>query len=268
VLFGSLSLLKASQISITRHYVKGHQDKLKKGHELTLPEIYIIDYDASTTLMQYDMHTPANTVVPFPASRVNVYITHQHISSALNSLFHQQFTANKYWQYLEHKFSWTPTTHKLIDWKIYHNMFHKQTTKRHQQLLKYSVEWLPTGYIVHRNDSTEDHRCPHCRTVYEKNSHILRCPHLNRAAQRQRFLTVTLHNFYPHTMIEYQENYYGERERPPTDTGQTWAKKLISLLWTHFIIVWKIRCDKRHELDINRVSQQHTAKVHARVRAA
>jgi hypothetical protein len=69
-------------------------------------------------------------------------------------------------------------------------------------------------------------------------------------------------------MIEYKENNYRERERPPTDTGQTWAKKLISILWNHFTDVRKVRCDKRHELDINRVSRQHTAKVHARVRAA
>jgi hypothetical protein len=69
-------------------------------------------------------------------------------------------------------------------------------------------------------------------------------------------------------MIAYQEQYYRDRERPPADSGQTWAKKLISLLWNNFIDVWKIRCDKRHELDIHRVSQQHTAKVHARVRAA
>jgi hypothetical protein len=69
-------------------------------------------------------------------------------------------------------------------------------------------------------------------------------------------------------MIEYQEHYYCKRERPPTDTGQTWAKKLISILWNHFIDVWKVRCNKRHELDINQVSQQHTAKVNARVRAA
>jgi hypothetical protein len=34
-----------------------------------------------------------------------------------------------------------------------------------------------------------------------------------------------------------------------------------------FFDVWKIRGDKRHELDQNRVSQQHTHKVHARTRA-
>jgi hypothetical protein len=152
----------------------------------------------------------------------------------------------------------------------------------------------------------------------------LRCPHPLRAAQRQRFLTVTLHNFYhksntaqpvrelisrnlmqwfqnptlPHrtartnplyrasvhqqaigwqhflrgriaqSIIDYQEVYYRERERPPTENGQTWAKKLIQVLWTHFFAVWKTRCDKRHELDVNHVSQQHTAKVQARVRAA
>jgi hypothetical protein len=148
---------EARHLTITRHYVKGHQDDVKKRSEMTLPEIYNIDYDASATVMRYAMNQLAHKVILFPASQVNMYIKHQHISLGLNSFFHQQFKEQKYWQYLENKFSWTTTTRKLIDWKIYHHMLNKQTTKRHQQLLKYSVEWLPTGHMVHRNDSTEDH---------------------------------------------------------------------------------------------------------------
>jgi hypothetical protein len=43
--------------------------------------------------------------------------------------------------------------------------------------------------------------------------------------------------------------------------------KLIKVLWTHALAVWKLRCDERHKLDANHVSQQHTHRVHARVRA-
>ena len=142
------------------------------------------------------MHKPAHRVVIFPASRANIFIKGQHISAALNSFLHLQFTTSAYWEYLETKFGWTPTTRKLIAWQVYHTSLRKQTTKRHQQLIKYMIEWLPTGYIVNRHDSTEDHRCPHCLTVYEKKPHLLRCPHPDRASQRQRFLTVNLHNFY------------------------------------------------------------------------
>jgi hypothetical protein len=137
---------EARHTTITRHYVKGHQDDFKKRSEMTLPEIYNIDSDASATAMRYEMNKPARTVIPFPASRVNIYIKHQHISSGLNSFLHQQFTEHKYWQYLENKFNWTTTTHKLIDWKTYHHMLNKQATKRHQQILKHAVEWLPTGH--------------------------------------------------------------------------------------------------------------------------
>ena len=52
-----------------------------------------------------------------------------------------------------------------------------------------------------------------------------------------------------------------------TDNGQTWAKKLIHLLWRYFLDTWKLRCDARHERDIHRVSRQHTNRVQVRTRA-
>jgi hypothetical protein len=45
------------------------------------------------------------------------------------------------------------------------------------------------------------------------------------------------------------------------------GKKMIQQVWTHFFEVWKIRCDKQHELDQSRVSKQHTHNAHARTRA-
>jgi hypothetical protein len=65
---------EARHLTITRHYVKGHQDDVKKRSEMTLPEIYNIDSDPSATVMRYEMNQPARTVIPFPASRVNIYI--------------------------------------------------------------------------------------------------------------------------------------------------------------------------------------------------
>jgi hypothetical protein len=69
------------------------------------------------------------------------------------------------------------------------------------------------------------------------------------------------------SIIEHQEQCYRDRERPAKDTGKTWAKKLINQLWGHFYEIWKFRCDERHKLDGNRVSKQHTHRVHGRARA-
>jgi hypothetical protein len=69
------------------------------------------------------------------------------------------------------------------------------------------------------------------------------------------------------TIIEYQEQYYRDRESDANHTGQAWAKKLIRKLWGHFHDVWKVRCDERHKLDKNKVSKQHTHRVHGRARA-
>jgi hypothetical protein len=308
---------------LSRHYVKGHQDDKKKARELTLPEIYNIDADKSATKMRHEMNAPASQVIPFPASPVGVYIQHQLISSSLDSRLHEQFTTEEYWDYLQAKYEWTEQTRRLIAWEPFHKHLKKQPSLRHRQLMKYTNGWLPTGYSLHRNNPLEDHHCPHCKTVHEKDLHLLRCPHPDRKAKRHRFLTVSLNNFYhtsntaqplralisqnliqwfrnPHqqlpiprthplahearhqqaigwrhflqgriaqSIIDYQEQYYRERERPETETGEIWIKKLIQVLWAYFFDVWKIRCEKRHELDNNRVSRQHTHRVHARTRA-
>ena len=51
---------------LTRHYVKGHQDSKKKKSEMTLPEIYNCDADASATRMRFEMSKPATNVICFP----------------------------------------------------------------------------------------------------------------------------------------------------------------------------------------------------------
>ena len=182
--------------ALQRKYVKGHQDREKKKKDLTLAELYNTEADDEATLMRFRMTKPDLHVILFNASLVNVYVHQQLINSALNPTLHEAYTRDGYWEYLDDKFHWTPTTRKLIAWPIYHKLLNNQPHKQHQQLIKYSVDWLPTGHEVHRNNPLEDHRCPHCKTVFEKNAHLLRCPHPDRTALREQFLSVTLNNFY------------------------------------------------------------------------
>jgi hypothetical protein len=168
--------------SLQRMCVKGHQDSTNRSADLTLPELCNVEADAEAAIMRFQMQGPASSVVPFPASIVNTCIQHQLMHSSLNSLLHEELTQADYWTYLEEKFHWTTTTRQLIDWNLYHKLLNNQPHKHHQQLIKYSVEWLPTGYEVHRNNVLEEHRCPHCKTVFERNAHLLRCPHPERAA--------------------------------------------------------------------------------------
>jgi hypothetical protein len=181
---------------LQRQHVKGHQDVKKKRADLTLPELYNVEADAEATIMQFQMTGPASHVTPFSASMVNVCVNQQIISSKLDTLLHATHTNADCWTCLEKKFKWTPTTRKLIAWSLCHKLLNNQPNKQHQQLIKCSVEWLPTGYEVHRHNPLEDHRCPHCKTVPERNAHLLCCPHPARVAQREKFLSVTLNNFY------------------------------------------------------------------------
>jgi hypothetical protein len=178
-----------------RHCVKGHQDATKKHKELTLPETHNTAADAEATIMLFEMRQPASHVIPFPASIVNVSVGKQQINSALNTLLHEELTREGCWQCLESKFHWTPTTRKLIAWDLFRKLPNNQHHKPHQQLIKRSVGWLPTGCEVHRHDSLEEHRCPHCKTEPEKNAHLLRCPHPDRVSKRNQFLSTTMNNF-------------------------------------------------------------------------
>jgi sarcosine oxidase delta subunit len=94
------------------------------------------------------------------------------------------FTTKDYWEYLEAMYKWLESTRKLITWNIYHTKtMSKHSAKQHQQLMKYMSAWLLTGHYAHCHDKNEEHKCPYCHTVYEKDLHILHCPHPNRAAK-------------------------------------------------------------------------------------
>jgi hypothetical protein len=151
--------------TLERVYVKGHQEDKKKRSELTQPELFNIDADASTTQMRYKMTQPADRVIHFPASVVNIYIRNQHISASLQTVLANQYNSDEYWAYIETKFQWTTQTRKLIEWDIYHTTLKAQPPLQHKQLLKYISNWLPTGREMHQNDENEDHRCPHCHTI-------------------------------------------------------------------------------------------------------
>jgi hypothetical protein len=127
---------------LKRQYVKGHQYLKNRRKYFTLPELYNVKADAEATIMQFQMTKPASHVILFTASIVNVYVRQQLINSLLNSILHKEFTPNGYWEYLEEKFQWTPTTRKLIAWTLFHTLLNNQPHKQHQQLIKYSVDWL------------------------------------------------------------------------------------------------------------------------------
>jgi hypothetical protein len=182
--------------NLQRQCVKGHQDTKKKRADLTLPEPHNVEADAEATIMRHQTTGPASHVLPFSASMVNVCVNKQLISSKLDMLLHAMHTNEDCWTCLKTKFHWTPTTRKLIAWPLCHKLPNDQPNKQRQQLINHSVEWLPTGHEVHRHNHLEDHRCPHCNTVHERNAHLLRRPHPAQAAQREQFLSVTLNNFY------------------------------------------------------------------------
>jgi hypothetical protein len=103
--------------SLQRMYVKGHQDSTNRSADLTLPELCNVEADAEATIMRFQMRGPVSSVVPFPASIVNVCIQHQLTHSSLNSLLHEELTQADYWTYLEEKFHWLDhhyeATHRL-----------------------------------------------------------------------------------------------------------------------------------------------------------
>jgi hypothetical protein len=142
---------------LQRHCVKGHQDLVKERKDFTLPELHNVEANKEATTMRFKIPSPATHVIPFPASVANVHVRQQLISSSLNTLLHAERTRTGCWKHSQEKFNWTPTTRKLIAWDICHKHLNDQPNKQHQQLIKHSVEWLPTGYKTHQHNPLEDH---------------------------------------------------------------------------------------------------------------
>ena len=89
---------------LKRTYIKGHQDLAKDKMKHTLPETYNIQADHLDTVMHHTMSGPAHEVIVFPASRVNVYLLGQHISSFLDRFLHASYTRARFWKYVDQKF--------------------------------------------------------------------------------------------------------------------------------------------------------------------
>jgi hypothetical protein len=105
---------------LERHYVKGHQDAVKKPKDLTQPKLWNIDADESATTMRFEMQGPASHVIPFPTSMANIFIQRQLISSArLDMRLHEKFAIDDYWEYLEVKHHWSTATRTLIAWDFF-----------------------------------------------------------------------------------------------------------------------------------------------------
>jgi hypothetical protein len=234
---------------LQRHYVKGHQDlSKKKQQDYTQAERYNIAADSLATAMRHRMTQPASVVVTFSTSRITVYVNRQLISTALNHTLHHEYTNTQYWKHLEKKFNWTQHTRCLIDWGIFHAELSRRPPKQQQQLIKYTCTWLPTGHEVHRHDPTEDHRCPHCKTVHETNAHLLRCPHPACRALWQKLLSINLNNFY-HTsntaqpvralisqaLLQWQRTPGRPYRLPHTHPLHQAAKQQQDIGWQHFL---------------------------------
>jgi hypothetical protein len=134
---------------LQRHNVKGHQDLVKEQKDFTLPELHNVEADKEATTMRFKMPSPATHVIPFPASVANACVCQQLISSSLNAPLHAEHARTDCWKCSQEKFHWSPTTRKLIVRDICHKHLNDQPNKQRQQLIKCSVEWLPTGHEVH-----------------------------------------------------------------------------------------------------------------------
>jgi hypothetical protein len=113
---------------------------------------------------------------------MTISVHQQQINSALNARLHEEFTREGHWLHLQ-----------IITWDLFRTLLSNQLHKPHQQLIKCSVGWLPTGSEVHRHNSLEERRCPHRKTVFKNNAHLL--PHPDRASKRHQFLRITMNNF-------------------------------------------------------------------------
>ena len=82
--------------------------------------------------MRYTMPGPVHNVIVFPASRVNIYLNSQHISSSLDRFLHEAYTRDRFWEYADQKLHWTTQTWKLISWPVLFATFNKKTTLKHQ----------------------------------------------------------------------------------------------------------------------------------------
>ena len=171
-------------------HIKGHQDRKKKYHALTLRAQLNVDADALATAYQEAHGQALPFVLQFPHAAISLNFPNgtctSHIPTALRHAESYQPLA----QHIRNRNQWTQQQFDSVNWAALQHAIKRKNQQR-IHITKLSHDLLPTNKTLYRHKPTEQ-KCPMCNhcCAQEDRDHVMRCENDQRAAWRAETITV------------------------------------------------------------------------------
>ena len=170
-------------------HIKGHQDRTKKYHKLSLRAQLNVDADALANKYQDEYGQALPNVLMFPHAAVSIQFPHgtctSHIPAAVRNAENYQPLA----QYIRTRNQWSQHQFDSINWAALQYAI-KRKNKHRIHITKLIHDVLPTNKILHRHNIPAQ-RCPTCHTCqHEDRDHVMRCSAPQRGTWRADTIVV------------------------------------------------------------------------------
>jgi hypothetical protein len=156
-------------------HIKGHQDRSRPVHELSLHAQLNVEADALAGMYLTDLPWPKTEVLFFPHTHVQLTIKGQTITSRYSLRIRNAECDPHMITYLKKHYGWTDAVCESINWTVHGKAIR---TQRHRKthITKLVHDILPTNKIQHRWNSSHCPKCTYCSNEIETRDHLLRCP--------------------------------------------------------------------------------------------
>ena len=168
-------------------YVKGHQDRDKRYHQLNLLGQLNVDADAVAGNFITEHGSSRPFAIMSPLTRAHLLFQDGTVTGKYAKHLQEEATTKPLRRYIKKKNGWTEfTMQEVINWEA-HAQAMIRSTKKRTHLVKMVHDILPTHGLANKFDNG-NRPCPTCQSINEDRDHIFRCEHPTRSAWRQDFL--------------------------------------------------------------------------------
>ena len=171
----------------TFSHVKGHQDRDKPYHKLSLQAQLNVDADKlADGYITDNPNLDYSTTIMMPHTEVLLHLTRGTLTYKLKRALRMERTGPPLLKKLQEKYKWSDATAQDINWEAARLAMNR--LRRHKLVLtKHINNVAPLGWLVHIYDKKYPPNCPSCDAPEETRVHLYQCSGPRRMEWRTSF---------------------------------------------------------------------------------
>ena len=168
-------------------HVKGHQDKHRPHHKLSLQAQLNVDADhLADSFIRDHPHLDYSMAPRMPHTHVLLHVARGTLTHKLKRVLRMERTAPPLLAKLQKKFGWSNETRDDVNWEACRLALNR--LRRHKvTLIKHLNHVAPLGWLVNKYDNKYPKSCPSCNHEEETREHLYHCSGPRRMEWRESF---------------------------------------------------------------------------------